>query len=67
MAGPKFLKPNEMKKREERSTVSARIKTITAETLERLASEEDLTMSQMIANILDQYVEWIDSSKKKAK
>lgn len=67
MTGPKFLKPSEMKKRDERSTVSARIKTVTAETLELLATQEDLTMSQMIANILDQYVEWIDSSKKKVR
>ena len=67
MTGPKFLKPSEMKRREERSTVSARIKTVTAETLERLASKEDLTMSQLIANILDQYVEWIEDSKRKAK
>ena len=67
MTGPKFLKPSEMKRREERSTVSARIKTVTAETLERLSSKEDLTMSQLIANILDQYVEWIEDSKRKAK
>lgn len=67
MAGPKFLKPSEMKKREDRSTVSARIKTVTAETLERLANQEDLTMSQMIANILDQYVDWVEDSKKRAR
>lgn len=63
MANPKFLKPSEIKKRDERTTVSARVKTTTFDYLEKAAEGDDLTLSHLIANILDQYVDWLDDSK----
>lgn len=64
MSQPKFVKPSEMKKKDERVTISARIKSSTAEYLEKEATTEDLTFSAVVSDILDRYVDWLESEKK---
>ena len=64
MAQPKFNKPSEMKKKDERVTISARIKSSTASYLEKEATDEDLTFSAVVSDILDSYVDWLESEKR---
>lgn len=67
MNQPKFVKPSEMKKKDERTTVSARIRTKTAEYLEKEATSEDLTFSSVVSDILDRYVDWLESERRSKK
>lgn len=58
MAKP-FRTPKEMHRKESKVPVSVRIKTSTKEALEQAAEGGKLKLAQLIANVLDDYTEWL--------
>jgi hypothetical protein len=52
--------PKEMASRKDRVAVSARVLTTTKEALEKAAKEGDLTLAEMISNVLEDYVRWYE-------
>lgn len=61
MNQPKFRRPSEMPRDEKRVPVSARVKEATQVALARAAKEQKLSVGLMIANILDDYVAWLEA------
>lgn len=59
----KFRTAKEMDSKSERKPVSARIKVGTLETLKKEAKSGKLALAELIANVLDDYVEWLQSRK----
>lgn len=63
----KFRLPNEMKTEEERTPVSARLKLSTKKILDKAAKDNDLSLALLMANILDDYAEWLKTNERKAR
>lgn len=53
-----FRHPKDMKK-DERTPVSARVKVETKGVLEQAAKKHGLSVGLLVANILDDYAEWL--------
>ncbi len=60
----KFRHPKEMESKEKRSPVSTRLKDSTKEALEKAAKAHDLTLAELISNILDDYSDWLSQSRR---
>lgn len=58
----KFRHPKEMKAEEERVPASTRIKVSSLEALEKASKEANLSLSKLIANVLDDYAAWLSSN-----
>jgi hypothetical protein len=65
MDKPKFRRPSEMTREDKRVPVSARIKKETRDLLVKAAKEQKLSIGLIVANILDDYVMWLESESKK--
>lgn len=67
MTRHQFRHPKDMTS-EKRTPVSARIRESTKETLEAAAkAQKGLSISQLIANVLDDYAAWLETEKKNGK
>jgi hypothetical protein len=64
MIKPQFRRPEEMSS-ETRAPVSARVKASTKDILEKAAKRTGLSLGELIGNVLDDYVEWLNSQKQK--
>ena len=62
MTMSKFRTPAEMKKKEEREPVSARVRTSTKSRLEKEARNEGMSIGEVIGQILDDYIAWLDKA-----
>lgn len=60
-----FRLPSEMNSRKERAPLSTRVTVDTKEVLERAAKEAGLSLAEFVANVLDDYAEWVKKAGKK--
>lgn len=61
----RFKRPNEFQPKEDRVQIGARVRSESRLVLEKAAKENDLTLSSLVAHVLDQYAEWLlDESEK---
>ena len=67
MSQTKFRHPSEMVAPEERTPVSARVKVVTKEALEEEAKKHGLSLGLLVANVLDDYADWLESHSVKSK
>lgn len=65
MTKPKFRTPDEMPIRDPRAPVSARVRTATKDALERAAKKSGRSIGDLIGNVLDDYVIWLEDHKNK--
>lgn len=63
----RFKKPEEFSPKEERVQLGARVRVESKVILEKAAKEHDLTLSSLVAHVLDQYAEWLLEDGEKAK
>ena len=54
-----FRHPSEMTPPEPREPVSTRIPTSLKKSLETIAKENNLSLAELIANVLEDYVKWL--------
>lgn len=64
MADSKFRRPSEMKPPEDREPLSTRVKVSTRKALLKAAEEQNLSLAELVANVLDDYVAWLNSQPK---
>jgi predicted HicB family RNase H-like nuclease len=55
-----FRHPSEMPTHEQREPISARVPKSVKKTLEEVARENGLSLGELIGNILEDYVKWLD-------
>lgn len=60
-----FRHPSEMASRKERAPLSTRVLIETKEVLEKAAKESGLALSELVANILEDYADWLKTKKKR--
>ena len=62
-----FKYPHEMRKRDQRTPISSRVKTSTKEALEAAAKANKLSLGEIISNVLDDYAQWLEQAGKQKK
>lgn len=62
-----FRHPSQMSPPEPREPVSARIPTTLKKSLEKIAKENKLSLAELIANILEDYVKWLQQEESEKK
>ena len=67
MGQQKFRHPEEMQSRKERMPLSTRVMTSTFEVLSEAATLSELSLAELVANILDDYASWLKSEGSKRK
>jgi uncharacterized protein (DUF1778 family) len=68
MKKPTFRHPAEMKEaHEERVPVSARVKKSTQKLLSQQAKANGMSFALLIANVIDDYADWLEAEPKKQK
>lgn len=60
-----FRHPSEMPITEKREPVSARVPISVKKTLEEIAKENGLATSELISNVLEDYVKWLNEQDSK--
>ena len=55
-----FRHPSEMPTHEQREPISARVPKSVKKNLEEVARENELSLAELIGNILEDYVKWLN-------
>ena len=61
----KFRLPSEMQPESDKVPISARIKSESRKTLQEEAKRNKLSLSLLVSNILEDYVDWLESQAKR--
>jgi len=56
--------PSQMHKKDEREPVSTRIKTKSIKVLKKASKSQQMSLSTLLANVLEDYADWLSKQKK---